>query len=62
MKKLELFFIRLCQRLPSDITLYEASGACTKPSMECEYCEMVEGSIYKCSKAPHEKPDIFKFT
>ncbi len=53
MKSIEKLSIRICERLPLDITLYEKDGLCQKSSEECEYCRK-HGQDFLCYKKTYQ--------
>ncbi len=50
MKKLDYLTIKLCEKLPLNITLFEKNGFCQKPPYNCEYCKEKSKEVYFCYK------------
>lgn len=49
-KQLEIVVVKLCEKLPFDMTLFEEKGACRKLSDRCSYCKKDGGDNYHCYK------------
>ena len=50
MEKLESLTIKLCEKFPLNITLFEKNGFCQKPSDNCKYCKGNDKKEYFCHK------------
>ncbi len=50
--KCEIFFVKICEHLPYDITIFEEKGFCSKKELSlrhCQYCEKMKEE-YLCKK------------
>ncbi|MDD4111357.1 MAG: hypothetical protein PHS54_07480 [Clostridia bacterium] len=61
LNELENLTIKLCEKLPLDITLYEINGFCTKPNENCDYCEKSKDELYLCNKKTYVFEKELKF-
>ncbi len=61
LNELEKLTIKLCEKLPLDITFYEINGFCTKPNEDCDYCEKRKDELYLCNKKTYISNKELKF-
>lgn len=50
MKKLDYLAIKLCEKLPLNITLFEKDGFCQKPLYNCKYRKEKNKEVSFCYK------------
>lgn len=60
LNELENLTIKLCEKLPLDITICEINGFCTKPNEDCNYCKK-NNELYRCNKKTYISNKELKF-
>jgi hypothetical protein len=59
--KLDIIVVKLCEKLPFDITLFEEEGQCTKQSDRCRYLRKEGECLYNCYKKTYIPNMTLKF-
>ena len=60
--RLEQIAIKVCERLPLNLTIYATKGECTKIATQCSYCSKQTDHIYLCTKKTYHTQENISFS